>query len=223
MKNKKLSSYKVKKIIKYFCADIDATKAALLLDFNRKTINRYYSIFRKCIYTQQRLKLEETAKQHYLSIDYANSLYSHFVSKTRQGEESKLVVVIENGSNLHIYEPYNFVEQFSEKVKNKMHQIEASAPEDLKKYYRGVKEHNYTKYISFSNEEGSRTNRFLTYVKNRLSKFNGVSKYYTYHLKECEWRWQKHQEEMEEELWKLFKNQDGNTLRFKIDKPQLAE
>ena len=219
MKNSKLSSYKVKKIIKYFCADIDATKASLLLGFNRKTINRYYSIYRKCIYTHQREKLEETANSYSLSKDYVNSLYNSFTKGIAQGEENKLVVVVENGDNLHIYQPYNFVEHFSETVKNGVNQIEESVPDALKKYYKGVKDHKYIKYISFSNEEGSRTNRFLTYVKNRLSKFNGVSKYYTYHLKECEWRWQESQEEMEEELWKLFKNHDGNTLLFKLESP----
>ena len=218
MKNSKLSPYKVKKIIKYFCADIDATKASLLLCFNRKTINRYYSIFRKCIYTHQRQKLEETASNYSISADYVNSLYTYFTKGITQGDEEKLVVVVENGNNLHIYQPYNFVEHISDSVKNGVQQIEESVPDALKKYYKGVKEHKYIKYISFSNEEGSRTNRFLTYVKNRLNKFNGVSKYYTYHLKECEWRWQKGQDEMEEELWKLFKNHDGNTLLFKLEK-----
>ena len=135
-----------------------------------------------------------------------------------QGEEDKLIVVVENGDNLHIYQPYNFAEHFSESVKKGVSNIEESVPDVLKNYYKGIKEHKYIKYISFSNEEGSRTNRFLTYVKNRLSKFNGVSKYYTYHLKECEWRWQKTQDEMEDELWKLFKNHDGNTLLFKLEK-----
>ena len=43
----KLSIYKVKKIIKFFCTDIDATKTAILLELNRNTINRWYNIFRQ--------------------------------------------------------------------------------------------------------------------------------------------------------------------------------
>lgn len=46
----KLSVHKLKKIIKYFCVDVDATKASKLLGYNRKTTNRYYGIFRKIIY-----------------------------------------------------------------------------------------------------------------------------------------------------------------------------
>ena len=36
--NSKLSIYKVKKIIKFFCTDIDATKTAILLELNRNTL-----------------------------------------------------------------------------------------------------------------------------------------------------------------------------------------
>lgn len=51
--NSKLSIYKLKKIIKYFCIDIDATKTALLLGINRNTINRWFAIFRQEIYEYQ--------------------------------------------------------------------------------------------------------------------------------------------------------------------------
>ena len=51
--NSKLSIYKVKKIIKFFCTDTDATKTAILLELNRNTINRWYNIFRQEIYDYQ--------------------------------------------------------------------------------------------------------------------------------------------------------------------------
>lgn len=49
----KLSDYKIKKIIDCFCSDIEAVKTAKLLLLNRKTINRYYRIFREVIYSKQ--------------------------------------------------------------------------------------------------------------------------------------------------------------------------
>jgi transposase len=52
-KNSKLSSYRVTKIIDCFCIDIDATKTAQLLGLNRKTINRYFLVFRKLIHAHQ--------------------------------------------------------------------------------------------------------------------------------------------------------------------------
>ena len=46
----KITVYELKKIIKHFCVDIDATKTSELLGYNRKTINRYFRIFRIAIY-----------------------------------------------------------------------------------------------------------------------------------------------------------------------------
>jgi hypothetical protein len=50
MKHSKISDYKIKKILRCFCEDLDATKTAALLSINRNTINRYFNIFRKAIY-----------------------------------------------------------------------------------------------------------------------------------------------------------------------------
>ena len=51
--NRKLSRYKVGKVLECFYIDIDATKIALLLKLNRKTVNRYFLAFRRLIYLHQ--------------------------------------------------------------------------------------------------------------------------------------------------------------------------
>ena len=43
----KISGYKVAKILKHFVVDVEASKAAELLDLNRKTVDDYYNLFRK--------------------------------------------------------------------------------------------------------------------------------------------------------------------------------
>ena len=57
--NSRLSRYKVGKIIECFCIDIDATRTALLLKLNRKTVNRYFLAFRRLIYLHQVSKKEQ--------------------------------------------------------------------------------------------------------------------------------------------------------------------
>ena len=47
--NKGLSEHKIKKIMRYFCEDITASKTAILLGINRNTINRYFNLFREKI------------------------------------------------------------------------------------------------------------------------------------------------------------------------------
>lgn len=59
IKYSKLSNYTIKKIIRHFCIDIDATKTSLLLNLNRHTINRYFRIFRTSIYLHQCLEMNK--------------------------------------------------------------------------------------------------------------------------------------------------------------------
>ena len=48
-----LSAYKQKKIMRAFAADLTATQAAVMLGLNRKTVNRYYGLFRAAIHAHQ--------------------------------------------------------------------------------------------------------------------------------------------------------------------------
>jgi hypothetical protein len=52
MLNKKngLSAYKQRKVMKAFAVDLTATQTAHLLGFDRKTVNRYYGLFRAAIH-----------------------------------------------------------------------------------------------------------------------------------------------------------------------------
>jgi hypothetical protein len=60
MKYSKLSDYQIKKILKKFCLELTAVQAAKDLDYNRKTIDYYYNLFRTKIadyQEQQKIKL----------------------------------------------------------------------------------------------------------------------------------------------------------------------
>ena len=56
MLNKKngLSAYKQRKVMKAFAVDLTATQTAHLLGLDRKTVNRYYGLFRAAIHAHQR-------------------------------------------------------------------------------------------------------------------------------------------------------------------------
>jgi len=56
LKNSKLSSYKIKRLIKCFCLDLTSQQCSEFLGLNRNTVNRYYLIFRKAIYKHQKAK-----------------------------------------------------------------------------------------------------------------------------------------------------------------------
>lgn len=50
----KISGYRVGRILKHFVVDVEASKTAELLGFNRKTVDDYYNLFRKLIYVEQK-------------------------------------------------------------------------------------------------------------------------------------------------------------------------
>jgi transposase-like protein len=57
LKHSKISEYKIKKL-KLLCKDLTAVKAANILKLNRKTINRYYGIFREKIMQASKVEME---------------------------------------------------------------------------------------------------------------------------------------------------------------------
>ena len=59
MLNKKngLSRYLIERPMRCFCADLTALQAALLLGLNRKTVNRYFGLFRRAITAAQKRDL----------------------------------------------------------------------------------------------------------------------------------------------------------------------
>ncbi len=58
LKNSKISPYRTKKILQHFVDDVTASDAAKQLKTNRKTIDRFYSIFRGIITNSFKHKIE---------------------------------------------------------------------------------------------------------------------------------------------------------------------
>jgi transposase len=58
----KLTNYQIKKILKMFCEDLTATKASNLLHFNRKTVDRYYNLFRTQIFAYSIAEMRKTSR-----------------------------------------------------------------------------------------------------------------------------------------------------------------
>jgi len=80
----KISTYKLKKVVQHFSLDIEASKTAILIGVNRKTVNRFYMIFRLLIYEQRMKELEQL-----LSGDVECD-ESYFGAKRVRGKAGKL-------------------------------------------------------------------------------------------------------------------------------------
>ncbi len=58
-KRARLSTFKIKKIISFFCVDVNASKAAKLVGVNRNTINLWFNKFPVAIYAHQHKEFEK--------------------------------------------------------------------------------------------------------------------------------------------------------------------
>ena len=215
----KLTPYTLKKIIRHFCVDIDASKTAILLSLNRNTINKYYTLFRQLIYAQRQRELR--ALSGAVEVDE-----SYFGPRRPRGND----VVSKRGRGTHKQPVFGILERngkvYTEIVpdcKKKTLQsiilgkvaLETVIHSDGWRGYNGLVDVGYNKHFRVNHSQEYSLGRgqhingiesFWSFTKRRLAKFNGVQRYFDLHLKECEWRWNRNERELEVELWNLLKN-----------------
>lgn len=210
-----LSEYKVKKIIKCFCEDVDATRTSKLLQINRNTINRYFNIFRLAILWANQPKNIKISGEFELDESYFGA--KRVRGKKGRGAAGKtpvfgllkrdgkvLVEIVQNCSK----------SQLMPIIQG--HILEGSTIHtDGWKAYDGLVLNGYTHYRVFhSHDEFVRgkshvngIESFWSYAKRRLAKFNGLTdKYFYLHLKECEWRFNNRQNNTKSLLYIYYKN-----------------
>ena len=215
--NSKLSQYKIKKVIKCFCIDIDATKTALLLDINRNTINRWYGIFRQEIYEHQ--------------MNQKNLLYgsvevdeSYFGAKRQRGYHGKLkrgrgtlkqpvFGIFERQGRVYTEIVPDCTKATLQAVIKGKVDIDSVLYSDGWRGYNGLVDVGYAKHfrVNHGSNEFARGNchingieSFWSFTKRRLAKFNGVTANFELHLKECEWRWNQEVIDLQRQLWDLI-------------------
>jgi len=215
----KISKHKLKKIIKHFCVDIEASKTAQLLNINRKTANRYYNIFRQIIYTKQVNDF----------IDFFGEIEldeSYFGASRVRGNKCKLkrgrgtikqpvFGIFERNGRVYTEIVPDCKKKTLQAILLGKVNINSIINSDGWRGYNGLVDVGYDKHFrvnhsknEFSKKNGVHVNgieSFWSFVKRRLAKFNGYMINFDMHLKECEWRWKKSTEELENDLCKSIK------------------
>lgn len=225
-KNKALSEYGAKKIMKCFCVDIPAVKTALLLGINRNTINRYYLHFRRAIYLHQTQLLQKFKGEVELDESY-------FGAKRIRGNKVKLKrgrgTLKQPVFGVFEREGLVYTEIIPDCKKKTLQAIIVGKVSvgtvihtDGWRGYNGLVDVGYDKHFrvnhgknEFSKGKGKHINgieSFWSFAKRRLLKFNGVKKYFVLHLKECEWRWKKPIDILEAELIMIVKQYEKSGI-----------
>ena len=229
IKYSKLSTYTIKKIIKCFCVDIEASKTAELLEINRNTINRYYRLFREEIYEYQTLQLEKMLGDVELDESYFGASRPRGrTGKLKRGRgtlKQPVFGVFKRDDMLGKSRVYT---QIIPDAKKKTLQAIIRDKVDISSHihtdgwpgYDGLVDVGYNKHyrvnhskneFALKGEYGAEVTvngieSFWSYTKRRLNKFNGTKKHFELHLKESEWRWSKTTEELIDELTNILKH-----------------
>jgi len=219
LKNSKLSTYHIRKIILCFCADVTASQAALLLGRNRNTVNRWYGVFRRIIYDHQ-----ETLKESLVGkIEVDESYFGarrvrgfHGKRKRGRGTNKQPVFgVFERAGRVYTeIIPDCKKVTLQAVIKGKV-SVDSVIYSDGWRGYNGLVDVGYSKHFrvyhganEFARDGHCHINgieSFWSFTKRRLAKFNGVKANFELHLKECEWRWKKDADTLAKDLWKILR------------------
>lgn len=195
--NKGLSDYKIKKIMRYFCEDITASKTAILLGINRNTINRYFNLFRQKISTSAIGAGDLFSGEIECDESYFGA--RRVRGKRGRGAAGKTPVfgLLKRDGNVYVEVVKNCSKQsLMPIIQGKV--LEGSTMyTDGWKGYDGLILNGYDHYRVFhSHNEFARgkshvngIESFWSFAKRRLAKFNGLTdQKFFLHLKECEFR-----------------------------------
>jgi transposase len=208
----RISNYKIKKIIHYYCVDIDATKTAELLDFNRNTINKYFMYFREAIMINQIRgfhKLAGTVEGDEMYIGAKRIRGFHGKLKRGRGTHKTPVFGMvqrkDEFGNKYVFT--KIVPDCSSKsllpiITGKV-ALDANLNFDSWKAYDGLVALGYDKMfrVNHSKDEFALKGEngalitvngiesFWSFTRRRLNKFNRYMTNLDLHLKESQWRW----------------------------------
>jgi transposase len=222
MLNKKngLSVHRQKKVMQAFAVDLTATQTSLLLRLDRKTVNRYYGLFRAAIHAHQ-------SRQIVALVGVIECDESYFGPERPRGvlgprkrgrgtRKQPVFGIFERGGRVFTEVVQDVKAKTLQDVIRGKVSPESIVMTDGWRGYDGLVDVGYDKHLRIKKyrKEGSPftdgpvhvngIESFWSYTKRRLARFNGVKANFELHLKECEWRWGKDPDMILAELRKLL-------------------
>ena len=197
LKYSKITKYKIKKILKYFSEDLPATKTAKIMEVNRKTIDRYYTLFREKILQASLAEMQGSVGEFEVDESYFGA--KRVRGKRGRGAAGKTPVfgLLKREGNVFVSVVKNCSkEELMPIIQGKI-LGGSTIHSDGWKAYDGLILNGYTHHrVHHSANEFARgkchvngIESFWSFTKRRLAKFNGVaSNKFLLYLKESEFR-----------------------------------
>lgn len=215
----KISTFKIKKIIKHFCLDVNASKTAPLAGLNRNTVNHWFNVFRRAIYAYQMKEFEKIFGEAEVDESYFGAKrvrgYHGKLKRGRGTKKQPVFGILKRNGRVYTEVVKNCKKPILQDIIKGKIDKSAVIYSDGWRGYDGLVDVGYDKHFrvnhgdnEFSKGKGIHINgieNFWSFTKRRLAKFNGIKKNFELHLKECEWRYGKKTATLEKELWNIIK------------------
>jgi transposase-like protein len=210
-----ISKRKFKEILKEFCLDSTVSETTLRTSISRKTIDGIFMLIRERIFILT-IKNNQEKIADEMEIDESYFEAKRIRGKRGRDAKGKIPVfgILKRNGEMHT----TIVKNCSKKSLFPI--IKGKVLEGTRVYsdgwtpYDGLV-YNYDHYrVYHSKDEFARGKNhingiesFWSWSKRRLSKFNGIrNKHFPLHLKECEWRFNNRDRNIDKSLLKEFRN-----------------
>jgi transposase len=197
IKYRKLSNYRLKKLLMCFCEDLTATQTSKVSGINRNTVNRYYRILREKIDAYQ-----ESINGGFRGEIELDESYFGGKGKGRRGRGTAKIPVfgiLRRNGRVYTQIIRNATKGEIRPIIRQFVHSSSTVYTDRWRAYDGLVVDGYKHYRinhnqgEFSDNRGNHINgieNFWSFAKRRLRKFNGIrARDFYLHLKECEFRY----------------------------------
>ena len=210
----KISERKTRQIIKYFVLDLTANKTAHLTVLAHQSVNRIYLKIRNRIAEE----CERASPFGVCQIEVDESYFGarRVRGKRGRGAGSKTIVFGIYKRNGKVYTEIvpNAARQTLQNIIRGRVALDSVIHSDGWRGYNGLVDVGYSKHLRVNDSDDvfaigdvhiNGIESFWSFAKRRLQKFNGVPRKTFYlHLKECEYRFNHRNENLERKLLKLL-------------------
>ena len=192
----KIREVKFLEILKYFCMDLTATNASKLSEINRNTVNKIYKMLREKMLEYSE---KETSSSGVFELDESYFGAKRVRGKRGRGASGKTPVfgLLKREGKVYV----EIIKNCSRKellpiIKSRILEGSEINTDGWKAYdslvLNGYKHHrvyhSHDEFVRGKNHVNG-IESFWSFAKRRLSKFNGSSKNFELHLKECQFRY----------------------------------
>jgi len=210
----KISERKTRQIIKYFALDLTANKTAQLTALAHQSVNRIYLKIRNRI-AEEAMRASPFSSSE-VEVDESYFGARRVRGKRGRGAGSKTIVFGIYKRNGKVYTEIvpNVQKKTLQNIIRGRVSLDSVIHSDGWRGYNGLVDVGYSKHLRINHSNDvfaigdvhiNGIESFWSFAKRRLQKFNGVpTRTFYLHLKECEYRFNHRNENLERKLLKLL-------------------